>query len=199
MERQPNRILFALLPACAAAVLAAGCGGTRKHVVVVPVGPPPASSGPTTPTAPAASSVPGACTLVTQQDLVNTTKGTVTLQFTGDPAEESDTNAAVGASSTCRQGLKSAWDDGGGTSTVDGLVTVQIQADGAKVYFPPSSGDPVSGLGDEALSRGGTLYVRVGRAVLILDVGVANPGGDQAATQIAWAKQLAAIALGRLG
>ncbi|HKD98870.1 MAG TPA: hypothetical protein VKB69_14935 [Micromonosporaceae bacterium] len=197
MERHPNRILFALLPACVAAMLAAGCGSTRRHVVVVPVQQPPAATNATTPAA--RSSVPGACTLVTQQDLASVTKDTLTLQFTGDPVESSDTDPTSGASSTCRLGLKSSWDDGGGTLTVDGLVTVEIQADGAKFYFPVTSGQPVTGLGDEAMSRDGKLYVRVSRAVLVLDIGIANPSDDRTATQIAWAEQLAKLALGRIG
>jgi hypothetical protein len=81
---------------------------------------------------------------------------------------------------------------------VDGVVTVRIQPTGAARYFPKSNGEPVSGIGDEALSTDRALYVRLGGGVLILDVAISNPADDQRATQIAWAKALAQMALDRM-
>lgn len=182
-----------------AAVLLAGCSGGA--VPDGPVGRRAAADSPpgghaATPSA--AASMPHACSLVTQSDLVAVTNRTVTLEFVGSPAEESGTDPLGGGTSTCRQGLRSSWSDESGTATVDGVVTLRIQATGAARYFPNTNGEPVSGIGDEALSRDRALYVRLGGGVLILDVAISNPADDQGETQVAWAKALAQMALDRM-
>jgi hypothetical protein len=88
-------------------------------------------------------------------------------------------------------------------STSDGQVDVRIQTAGADIYFPVRNGDtPVTGLGDEAMLRYTTLYVRSGRDVLTIQVGISAPsqGNIQLVydQQIAWAKQLAETALDRM-
>jgi hypothetical protein len=49
------------------------------------------------------------------------------------------------------------------------------------------------------MSRGVRLYIRLGTGLLILEVGIGSPTPDPAATELAWAKQLAPIALHKLG
>lgn len=192
------RSMVKLLPLGVVAILLTACGGPSRPTgaVTAPVVSPAAGAGATSPGR--AATVPGACTLITQADLVAATKDTVSLEFAGDPSEESRDDLVGGATSVCRQALKSTWSDPGGSATVDGVVIVTIQAGGASVYFPIRTGEPVSGVGDEAMSRDRTLYVRVGGGLLILQIGIANPADDQATQQLAWAKTLAATALGRV-
>src|SRR5262245_10606066 len=191
------RSMMKLLPLGVVAILLAACGGGPGRptgAVTAPVVSPATGAGATS--TGAAATVPSACSLITKADLVAATKDTVSLEFAGEPSEESRDDLSGGATSVCRQVVKSSWSDPGGTATVDGVVTVTIQAGGASVYFPVRSGEPISGIGDEAMSRDRTLYVRVGSGLLILQIGIANPADDQGAQQVAWAKTLAATALG---
>jgi uncharacterized protein YceK len=155
--------------------------------------------------------VPDACTLITRADLVSVTIGDhVDLLFTGDPIDEPPHPEAAtgrGVTSFCRHVLRSHFVENyrGATqvSTSDGQVDVRIQTEGADLYFPARGGDTaVAGLGDEAMLRYTTLYVRSGRDVLTVQVGISAPsqGNIQVVydQQIAWAKELAAIALPRL-
>lgn len=193
------RSMVKLLPLGVVAILLTACGGGPSRptgAVTAPVVSPAAGAGATSPGQ--AATVPGACSLITQADLSAATKDTVSLEFTGDPTEESRDDLVGGATSVCRQALKSSWSDPGGSATVDGVVTVTIQAGGASVYFPIRTGEPVSGVGDEAMARDRTLYVRVGSGLLILQIGIANPADDQGTQQLTWAKTLAATALGRV-
>jgi len=182
----------------AVTALLAGCGSDEPKST--------GDGGGATPTGVASShpspkaNVPGACTLITKYDLTTVTKDTVTLIFAADPTEENSNDPVYGAVSRCTFVLKSQWSESGGTSIIDGVVTVTIQADGAFVYFPARSSDtPVSGLGDEAIGRGRTLYVRLGAGMLTVDVSVQSPAEDREAAQLAWAKALAPIAMGRAG
>jgi hypothetical protein len=192
----PLGIAAVLLAGCSGGAVAGGLGATPSGPATRPAVGGSAPGGAATPTAVAA--VPGACTLVTQSDLVAVTKDTVTLEFVGTPAEQSGTDLLGGGTSTCRLGVRSSWSDESGTATVDGAVTVRIQATGAARYFPNSDGEPVTGVGDEAFSRDRQLYVRLNSGVLILDVAISNPADDQRAMQIGWAKALALIAVGRV-
>jgi hypothetical protein len=188
--RKPSIIAHAamdLAVVLVAGALVAGCTGGTPH------------GGPATPTgAPPSGAVTGACALVTQADLVAVTKGVVMLHFVGAPRQEYASDATTGSSSACTHALTSSWVDPGGITTVDGLVTVVLEADGAKIYFPITTGTPVAGLPDEAMNRGRVLFVRQGTAVLIIEVGIGNPTDDQAATQLAWAKLLAGTAVRRI-
>ena len=156
-------------------------------------------SSPTRTNPASAANVPSACGLVTEADLTTVTGGVVTLTFPNPPSEQSGTSGLTGASSTCRQPVRSNWTDSTGTTALGGTVVVTIQSAGADLYFPVRAGDPVTGLGDEAMSRGVRLYIRLGTGLLILEVGIGNPTPDPAATELAWAKQLAPIALHKLG
>ena len=78
----------------------------------------------------------------------------------------------------------------------DEVAAARMDAD---LYFPVRVGDPVTGLGDEAMSRGVRLYVRLATGLLILEVGIGSPTPNPAATELAWAEQLAPVALHRLG
>jgi len=127
------------------------------------------------------------------------TGGVVTLTFPSPPSEQSGTNVLTGASSTCRRPVRSSWTDSGGNAALGGTVVVVLQSGGADLYFPVRVGDPVTGLGDEAMSRGVRLYIRLGTGLLILEVGIGSPTPDPAATELAWAKHLAPIALHKLG
>jgi len=151
-----------------------------------------------------------ACTLVTQHDLLTVTAPEVQLEFKGAPTDEPPHVEAAtgrGVTSFCRQLLLSHFTDHHGEATyittVGGEVDVRVQSDGASLYFPVRSGDtPVTGLGAEAMVRYTALYVHLadGR-VLIIQVGISSPGDDVRqihAQDIEWAKELAAIAIGRL-
>ena len=142
--------------------------------------------------------MPGACLLVTEEDLVTVTAGTVELEFVGEPEEINDESFFGGASSVCRRALRSTWSESGGTATVDGVVTVQLQASGAVAYFPASGEETVPGIGDEAFRRGDELYVRVGTMLALFRVAIVNPDPDGDATRLEWAKALATQALTRL-
>jgi predicted small lipoprotein YifL len=143
--------------------------------------------------------VPSACGLVTEADLTALTGGVVTLSFDSPAREQTGTDVLTGASSTCRRPLHSTWTDASGTAQLGGSVVVTIQSAGADLYFPVQVGEPVTGLGDDAMSRGARLYVRLGAGLLIVSVGISSPTPDPTATELGWARQLATIALRRLG
>ncbi len=215
-----------LLPVALAAILLAGCGnestaegltgeGTHQPTpsgsrTCGGVDAPPCGSTPTPATSQstdaAASKIPGACTLITQQDLVDVTSTAVTLTFDGDMAEEpphDDSVADRGYTSVCRQSLTSTfYDASGALNHIGGSVIVRIQTGGQEKYFPPQAGDTVvTGLGDAAMIRYTTLYVVSGPVLLIIDIGISNPAGDVdaiVAQRLAWAKQLAPRMLDRL-
>jgi hypothetical protein len=216
LNRRMSPILRTALVAALAAATLAGCGDrvptdpaakstatpsatpTDTDVLtgdVPPSGGPRPSASRTSPVA----SVPSACGLVGEADLTAVTGGVVTLTFPSPPSEQSGTNVLTGASSTCRRPVRSSWTDSGGNTALGGTVVVVLQSGGADLYFPVRVGDPVTGLGDEAMSRGVRLYIRLGTGLLILEVGIGSPTPDPAATELAWAKQLAPIALHKLG
>lgn len=178
------------------------CGG----VDAPPCGQTPAPGSPRPTDDGAASKIPGACTLITRQDLIDVTSTLVVLDFNGDMTEDpphDDSVADRGYTSVCRQALTSTFHDAGGSlNHIGGSVIVRIQTGGRERYFPPQAGDTVvTGLGDAAMTRNATLYVESGPALLIIDIGIVNPGPDVAAIvaqRLAWAKQLAPRMLDRL-
>jgi hypothetical protein len=178
-----------------AAPSAAPTGGDVLTGDVPPSGAPHPAASRTSP----AASVASACGLVGEADLTTVTHGVVTLTFPSPPSEQSSTSVLTGASSTCRRPVRSTWTDNAGTTVLGGTVVVMVQSSGADLYFPVRAGDPVTGLGDEAMCRGVRLYIRLATGLLILEVGIGSPTPDPAATELAWAEQLAPIALHRLG
>ncbi len=215
--------LVKLLPVALAAVLLAGCGNTARRLAGVTHQPTPGNGSPSCggvdtppcgatappssaqPTDDAASKIPGACSLITRQDLLDVTDKVVVLTFDGDMAEEPPRDEAVadlGYTSVCRQKLVSTFSDPTGVDHIGGSVIVRIQTGGQHKYFPPQPGDTVvPGLGDAAMTRNATLYVVSGSVLLIIDIGIVNPGADVAAVvaqELAWAEQLAPRMIDRL-
>lgn len=219
-----------LLPAALAVALLAGCGGglaglrTADHANTptdrspssvarptgIPVGsegdsPPPGS--PTTlPVQTGSPTVPGACSLVSKEDLEDLVQSTpIRLVFGANPEEKTWYDQLFGWQSSCHWTFESHFTSTDGIDIVGAVVNVKVLSDGAVSYFPTQNpyDIPVDGIGDAAFLRNSTLYVEIGAAVLVLEVGIPNRAvgtpEDQRQEDIAWEKQLAATLIIRLG
>jgi hypothetical protein len=165
-----------------------------------PTGPDDDRIGPTnTPTPTITGSVPGACGLVHEADLVAIAHGPAKLNFPNDPVEENTLNVMTGATSHCHWQFGTEWIDHG-RNVGTGILNVQIQSTGVEGFVPPQPGvgTPVDGIGDGAVLRNAKLYVRLGDGMLTVELSIPDGTDDWIAHSIASNEQLARMVVGRI-
>jgi hypothetical protein len=145
--------------------------------------------------------VPSACGLVKQSDLVTLVSGLVKLKFPSAPVEKNSVDQLTGAASNCYWRFESWWTEtSGGIDDGGASLSLQIQSAGVEGFVPPQPGvgTLVDGIGDGAVLRNSKLYVRLGEGMLIIELGITTPDFNSPLHDIPWEEELAKIVIARV-